>query len=198
MQLAKDKVQSILTIACSSIDGQAFHLGVAAFPSQAKRTLDCYSGGYQSEGGASSGYCSDGGYRSDKSSRFCNSRELGQWDKCFGCKMIHLLMKNGEVVSPNAGKPGVPVAAQATYEEQLQKTKTRGKNKKLNHSVEFDKLSNASKVKMKEAVIATMNICTQLDASPGNGSAVARDPHKKPLILVADVIDLSLARGSHD
>jgi hypothetical protein len=64
MQLAEDKVQSISTIACSSIGGQAFQVSVVAFPSQAKRMLDLYSGGYQSNGGASGGYHS-GGYQSN-------------------------------------------------------------------------------------------------------------------------------------
>jgi hypothetical protein len=61
MQLAKDEVQSISTIACSSVVGQAFKLDALAFPSQAKQTLDHYLGGYSSDGGASGGYRSDGG-----------------------------------------------------------------------------------------------------------------------------------------
>ncbi len=187
-------MQSILAIAPSSIGGQAFHVGVAAFPSQVEWTLDRYSGGYQFEGGASSGYCSDGGYCSNRSS---GSRS-GQWDKCVGCKMIHPWMKNSMVVCPKANKPGVCAATQAAYQEWPQTTKTTQENKKRNHSIEFDKLSNANKTKIKEVALVSKNIHIQSDASPGDGSAVARDPHKKPMVLVANVIVLSFSSGSHD
>jgi hypothetical protein len=46
---------------------------------------------------------------------------------------------------------------------------------------------------MKEAVLASM----KTDARTSDGTAMA-SPHKKPMILVVDVIILSLASGSHD
>ena len=55
MQMADDEVQSISTIARSSVIGQAFKTNVLAYPSQAKCTRDRYSNGYQSKGGKSSG-----------------------------------------------------------------------------------------------------------------------------------------------
>ena len=50
MQSAKDEVQSITTIARSSVSGQAFHADVRAFPSQSESTIDHYATGYQSKG----------------------------------------------------------------------------------------------------------------------------------------------------
>jgi hypothetical protein len=207
MQLAEDEVQSISAIARSSIGGQAFHVGVVAFPSQAERTLDHYSegyqsnggasggyrsGGYQSDGGASGGYRSEVGYCSNRLDRSRGDRKLGQCDSCFGCKGIHPWMKNGVVVCPNANKPGVPAGAQLAYEAWLKKTKARRENKKQNHGVNFDKLSNANKAKMKEAVLASI----KTDACTSNGTAMA-SPHKKPMILVTNIV-LSLASGSHN
>jgi hypothetical protein len=208
MQSAEDKVQSISAIACSSVGGQAFHVGIVAFPSQAERTLDCYSGGYQSDGGASDGYrsggyqsdggasggyCSEGGYCSNRLGGPRGDRELGQRDSCFSCKGIHPWMKNGIVVCPNADKPGVRVAAQLAYEVWLKKTKARHENKKRNRGFNFDKLSNANKAKTKEAVLASM----KMDAHTSDGTTMA-SPCKKPMILVANVIVLSLVSGSHN
>jgi hypothetical protein len=50
MQMSEDKVQSITAIACSSVCGQAFYANALAFLSQAESTLNCYSGGYCSDG----------------------------------------------------------------------------------------------------------------------------------------------------
>jgi hypothetical protein len=184
MQSAEDEVQSISAIARSSIGGQAFHVGVVAFPSQAERTLDRYSGGhqsdggasggyhsggYQSDGGASGGYRSEGGYCYNRSGGSRGNRELGQRDSCFGCKGIHPWMKNGVVVCPNADKPGVCVAAQLAYEVWLKKTKARHENKKRNCGVNFDKFSNTNKAKMKGAVLASM----KTDAHTSNGTTMA-------------------------
>jgi hypothetical protein len=102
-------------------------------------------------------------------------------------------MKNGVVVCLNANKPGVCAATQLAYEVWLKKTKARHENKKRNHGVNFDKLSDANKAKMKEAVLASM----KMDAHTSNGTTMA-SPRKKPMILVANVIILSLASGSRD
>jgi hypothetical protein len=45
MQMSEDEVKPIAAIAQSSVNGQAFHSDALAFPSQAKATLNCYSGG---------------------------------------------------------------------------------------------------------------------------------------------------------
>jgi hypothetical protein len=97
------------------------------------------------------------------------------------------------VVCPNANKPGVRAAAQLAYEVWLKKTKARHENKKQNCGINFDKLSNANKAKMKKAVLVSM----KTDARTSNGTAMA-SPNKKPMILVADVIILSSASGSRD
>jgi hypothetical protein len=65
MTMAEEEVQSISAIARSSVGSQAFKLDALAFPSQAERTLDRYSGGYSSELGSAGGYHSDSGYQSD-------------------------------------------------------------------------------------------------------------------------------------
>jgi hypothetical protein len=107
MQMSEDEVKSITAIARSSVGGQAFHANAMAFPSQAKTTLTCYSGGggYKSDGGSSAGgYCSDD---------TCQS--LGKDDSCFGCKGIHLWMRDGNIVCPNKDKPGVRDEAVKAY-----------------------------------------------------------------------------------
>ncbi len=53
MTLAEEKVQSISAIVRSSVGGQAFKSDALAFPSQAERIRDHYSGGYSSDGGTS-------------------------------------------------------------------------------------------------------------------------------------------------
>ncbi len=82
MHLAEEEVQSIRTIACSSISGrQAFPITAQVFPGQAKRTLANYKsgGGYTSN---ASGARSDG-YHSNRS---VGSRgRFGRKHRCFGC-----------------------------------------------------------------------------------------------------------------
>jgi hypothetical protein len=63
MTMAEYEVQSISAFARSSVGGQTFKFDALAFPSQAKQTLDRYSGG----GYSSNGYTSDGGYHLDRS-----------------------------------------------------------------------------------------------------------------------------------
>jgi hypothetical protein len=89
-----------------------------AFASQAEHTLNQYSGGYTSNGAASSGYSLEGGYCSDRST---GSRDIGWHDSCFGCKGPHPYIKNGVVVCPNADQPGVRAATQAAYDKWLEK-----------------------------------------------------------------------------
>ena len=110
MQSAEDEVQSISAIACSSVAGQAFHANVLAFPSQAERTLESYSSGYQFEGGNLTGYNSEGGYKSGGGGKR-KGRGIGAKDSCFGCGAsganAHPWTKDGKVVCPNADKPGI-------------------------------------------------------------------------------------------
>ena len=101
MQMAEDEVNSISEIACSTVNGQAFHADALVHASQAERTLSRYHGGdgYTSEEGTSGGYRSDGG-RSATS----NDSRLGRRDRCFGCNGPHLWIVNGVIVCENADK----------------------------------------------------------------------------------------------
>jgi hypothetical protein len=209
MQSAKDEVHSISAIARSSIVGQAFKLDALAFPSQAEQTLARYlggyssdgsaSGGYKSNGGASSGYRSDGSYLLDRSGGSKEERNIGRHDSCFGCKGIHPWMKNGVVVCPNANKPGIHAAVQAAYKKWLEKSKACHENRKRNRSeVDYNKLSNASKAKMKEAVLASMSIRVHNgDTTPSKDDS-GGSCTKKPMILMVDIVVLLLATASCD
>jgi hypothetical protein len=210
MQSAKDEVHSISAIARSSVVGQAFRLDALAFPSQAEQTLARYlggcsfdggaSGGYKSDGGASSGYRSNGSYRLDRSGGSKEECDIGIHDSCFGCKGIHPWMKNGVVVCPNANKPGIHAAAQAAYKKWPEKSKAHRENRKRNCSeVDYNNLSNASKAKMKEAVLASMSIRVHNDGDTtpskddSGGSCT-----KKPMILMVDIVALLSATASCD
>jgi hypothetical protein len=197
MQSAEDEVQSISAIARSAVVGQAFKTDVLGFPSQAERTLDRYSAGYQSEGGTSGGYQSEGGYRSDGDTRRPKGKGkgLGRRDNCFGCgDAFHPWIVDDKVVCPNADKPGVRAAAQANYEKWLKnKTERRAKEKKRrdgNGDLDFNKLSDANKKRMKEAVLASMKHDDQGGSTSG--------PRKKPMIFIADIVVLSSASASRD
>jgi hypothetical protein len=190
MQLAKDEVNSISVIACSSVNGQAFKSDAIAFASQAKHTLNCYSGGYTSDGAASSGYCSEGGYHSDRSPGSCN---IGQCNSCFGCKGPHPYIKNGVVVFPNANKPGVRAAAQAAYVKWLEKSRARCQKHKAKESAPtYAELSEANKKLVRDKALAMM--------ASGGGGTPARDSstpqRKKPMILIADIVVLSAATAT--
>jgi hypothetical protein len=210
MQSAEDKVHSISTIARSSVVGQAFKFDALAFPSQAKRTLAHYSGTYssnggasgryKSDGGASSGYRSDGGYRLDRLGGSKGERNIGRRDSCFGCKGIHPWMKNSMVVCPNANKPGICMAAQAAYKKWLEKSKACCENRKRNRSeVDYNKLSNAKKAKVKEAALASMliQVCNDGDTTPSKDDS-SRSCTKKPVILMVDIVVHLSAHASCD
>ena len=202
MQSAEDEVQSISAIARSSVAGQAFHADVLAFQSQAERTLERYSAGYQSEGGNSTGYNSEGGYISDGGGKR-KGRGIGAKDSCFGCGAIganaHPWTKDGKVVCPNADKPGIRKIAQENYKKWLAKktehcaTKKRKEDKAIN----FDNLSNANKARMKEAILASIQATTQQRGN-ANQDGDATGPRKKPMIFVADVVVLSSSSASRD
>jgi hypothetical protein len=109
-------------------------------------------------------------------------------------------MKNGVVVCPNANKPGICMAAQAAYKKWIEKSRACCKNRKRNRSVDdYDKLSNANKAKMKEAVLASMTIQVRHDGdntpSKVNSSTTCT---KEPMILMVDIAVLLLATASHD
>jgi hypothetical protein len=121
-------------------------------------------------------------------------RGLGRCDSCFGCKGIHPWVKNGIVVCPNADKPGVREAAQAAYEKWLNKNRSRRSNRKHNcDTVDYDKLSDANKAKIRKAVLASMANET-LTSSP-SASPDAKS-NKKPMILIFNVVVLSSATAS--
>jgi hypothetical protein len=111
MKLAKDEVQSIATIAHSSVGGQAFTYSANVYLSQAESTLSHHSSGYKLDG--LSGYCTN-----DTN----GSRGLGKSDHCFGCKGVHPWMKDGIIVCPNCNQPGVRAIAEAAYKALLAKS----------------------------------------------------------------------------
>jgi hypothetical protein len=96
MQISEDEVKSITAIAQSSVGGQAFHANAIAFPSQAKITLTCYSGGggYKLDGNSfNGGYCLDD-----------TQKPLGKNDSCFGCMGPHPWMRNKKICFPQQGQ----------------------------------------------------------------------------------------------
>jgi hypothetical protein len=193
MKMAEDEVQSIATIARSSVGGQAFTYNVGAFPSQAESTLSRYSSGYKSDG-YSSGYKSDGssGYRTNDDS---GSRGLGRGHSCHGCKGIHPWMKNGVIVCPNRDQPGIRAIAEANYKAWLERTKERcakGAARKRK-GPNFDSMSPENKARIKEQVLASMGITTisQKDDASTITTESPRPSGGKPLILIADVKVLS-------
>jgi hypothetical protein len=182
MPLAEDEVHSISAIACISVNGQAFKLDAMAFASQAERTLNHSSGGYTSDGAASSGYRLEGGYRSYRSTGSC---DIGQRDSSFGCKGPHPCIKNGVVVCPNADQPGVHAAAQAAYDKWLEKSHARCQKRKAKNSAPtYAGLSEANKKLVRDKALAMM--------ASGGGGTPARDSStpqcKKPMILIVDIV----------
>ncbi len=162
-----------------------------AFASQAKRTINRYSGGYTYDGTASSGYCSEGGYCSDRSTGSCY---IGRRDSCFGCKGPHPYIKNGVVVCPNADQQGVHAAAQAAYDKWLEKSRAcRQKRKAKESKPTYAGLSEANKKLVRNKALAMM--------ASGGGGTPARDSStpqcKKPMILIADIVVLSAATATH-
>ncbi len=185
MQMSEDEVKSITAIAQSSVGGQAFHANAMAFPSQAKTTLTRYSGGggYKSDGGSSAGgYCSDD-----------TRQSLGKDDSCFGCKGIHLWMRDGKIVCPNKDKRGVrdeaKKACQIWHAKYHARRGTQGRSKK--RKVDYDRMSVVNKECVKEAVLASMGIKTTANKSPDKSSLDSPSTSKKPLIFIINVPVLS-------
>ncbi len=163
-----------------------------AFPSQAKTTLTCYSGGgcYKSDGGSSAGgYCSDD---------TCQS--LGKDDSCFGFKGIHPWMWDGKIVCPNKDKPGVRDEAKKAYQIWHAKYRarrgTQGCSKKC--KVDYDRMSAANKERVKEAVLVSMGIKTIANKSPDKSSLDSPSPYKKMLIFIINVPVLSVPSPSRN
>jgi hypothetical protein len=197
MKLAKDKVQSIATIARSSVRGQAFTYSANINPSQAESTLSRYSSGYKSDGLS--------GYRTDNTNGL---RGLGKSDRCFGCKGVHPWMKDGVIVCPNHDQPGVRAIAKAAYKVWLVKARkrhaTHASRKHNRGGTNYDNITPKNKAKIKEQVLASLGMTTIWqgdDASTiTNNSAKsggAKTP-TKPLILIANVQVLSLTNLSKD
>jgi hypothetical protein len=197
MKLAEDKVQSITTIACSSIGGQAFTYSANVYPSQAESTLSRYSSGYKSDG--SSGYCTN------------NTNGLwglGKSDCCFGCKGVHPWMKDGVIVCPNCDQPGIRAIAEAAYKAWLAKARkrhaTHASRKRNRGGTNYNNMTPKNKAKIKEQVLASMGVTTIWQGD--DASTITNDSAKsggtknptKPLILIADVQVLSLANLSKD
>jgi hypothetical protein len=122
------------------------------------------------------------------------NRGLGRRDSCFGCIGIHPWVQNGMVVCPNANKPGVQEAAQAAYKKWLDKNRShRGNRKRNRDTVDYDKLSDANKAKVREAVLASM--AKETSSSTSSVSPAAKG-NKKPKILMIDIVVLSAATAS--
>jgi hypothetical protein len=197
MKLAEDKVQSIATIARSSVRGQAFTYSTNVYPSQAESTLSCYLRGYKSDGSS--------GHHTDNTN---GSRGLGKSDRCFGCKGVHPWMKDGVIVCPNRDQLGVGAIADGAYKAWLAKAcKCRATCASRKHNrggTNYDNMTPKNKAKIKEQVLASMGVTTIWqgdDASTiTNNSAKSggtKTP-KKPLILIADIHVLSSANLSKD
>jgi hypothetical protein len=197
MKLAEDEVQSIATIAHSSVGGQAFTYSANVYPSQAESMLSRYLSGYKSDG--SSGYCTD-----DTN----GSRGLGKSDHCFGCKGVHPWMKDGVIVCPNCNQPGVRTIVEAAYKAWLARARkchaTRASRKRNRGGTNYNNMTPENKAKIKEQVLASMGVTTIRQGD--DTSTITNDSAKsgsaknptKPLILIADVQVLSLANLSKD
>jgi hypothetical protein len=168
------------------VGGQAFHANAMAFPSQAKTTLTCYSkgGGYKLDGGSSTG-----GYRLDDT-----HASLGKDDSCFVCKGPHPWMRDKKIVCPNRDKPGMRKEADKAYKIWRDKYCKRQEHRAKKRRVDYDKMSDANKERVKEAVLASMGIKPSLAKS----SLDSPSPSKKPLIFVIDVLVLSSSTPSCD
>ena len=201
MQMAEDEVNSISEIACSTVNGQAFHADALVHASQAERTLSRYHGGdgYTSEEGTSGGYRSDGG-RSATS----NDSRLGRRDRCFGCNGPHLWIVNGVIVCENTDKPGVRAVAAKNYQTWLEKSRTRRAKRKSrdpNQSL-YAGLSAADKQRaMNDAIAmiaathgnrATTPVAGDTTVAAATNSLLA----KVPRILIADIALLSSSSGT--
>jgi hypothetical protein len=186
MQMSEDEVESITAISRSSAGGQAFYNNAMAFSSQAKTTLTRYSGG---GGYKLDGRSSNGGYSSDDT-----QKSLGKNDSCFGCKGPHPWMRNKKIMCPNRDKPGVREEAAKTYQVWSDNYCKRQEHHSKKRKEDYDKISNANKERVKEAVLASMGI----KPSPAKSSSDSPPPSKKPLIFVIDVPVLSLSSPSRN
>ena len=74
-----------------------------------------------------------------------------------------------------------------------ERMKARQANKKRDRPVDYNSLSEENKAKVKEAVLASM--APEAQASSGT---VPPPAHKKPMILLADVVVLSSASHTRD
>jgi hypothetical protein len=120
---------------------------------------------------------------------------LGKNDTCFGCKTPHPWMnKNKVIVCLNRDKPGVRKEAARAYAAGLKNYKKKQESRSNKRKVNHDKMSNANKECMKEAVFASMGIRTNCN-KPSTG--LPSLPSKKPLIFVIDVPVLSSLTASH-
>jgi hypothetical protein len=197
MKLAKDKVQSIATIAHISVGGQAFTYSANVYPSQAESSLSRYSSGYKSDG--LSGY-----HTNDTNSL----RGLGKSDRCFGCKGVHPWMKDGIIMCLNCDQLGNGAIAEAAYKAWLVKAcklrATCASRKRNRGSTNYDNMTPKNKAKIKEQVLASMGVTTIQQGD--NASTITNNSAKsgsaknptKPFILIANVQVLSLANLSKD
>jgi hypothetical protein len=100
----------------------------------------------------------------------------------------------------NANKPGIRAAAQAAYKKWLEKSKACPENRKRNCSeVDYNKLSDSNKAKVKEAVLASMliQVCNDGDTTPSKADSGGSHT-KKPVILMVDIVVLLSATASRD
>jgi hypothetical protein len=142
------------------------------------------------DGAASSGYRSEGGYHSNRSTGSC---DIGRRDSCFGCIGPHPYIKNGVVVCPNTNQPGVHAAAQAAYDKWLEKSCARCQKRKAKESAPtYAGLSEANKKLVRDKALVMM--------VSGGGGTPARDSstpqRKKPMILIAEIFILSAATAT--
>ncbi len=184
--MSDDKVKLITAITQSSVGGQAFHANAMAFPSQAETTLTRYSkgGGYKLDGGSSNRR-----YRLDDT-----QKSLGKNDSCFGCNGPHPWMRNKKIVCPNRDKPGMCEEAAKAYQVWSDNYCKRQEHRSKKRKVDYDKMSNANKERVKEPVLASMGI----KPSPAKSSSDSPPPSKMPLIFIINVLVLSSSGPSRN
>ncbi len=101
--------------------------------------------------------------------------------------------KDKVIVCPNRDKPSMRKEAVRAYAAWLENYKKKQEGRSKKRKVNYDKMSNANKERVKEAVLASMGIRT----NPNNPSTgLPSLPSKKSLIFVINVPVLSLLTPS--
>ncbi len=144
-QAAKYEVKGVQDIARDLL-GQGFYTNAtgndaAAYPSQAKKTLSCYSNG----GGGSD-------WGRDRKRRP---------KECFGCGGDHSWMKNKKFVYPWGSNPAVIRHASKIYKKYLKQLKELKARWAKGRIVNFKDMNSANQKRMRKAVLAIQSSSSQ-------------------------------------